>query len=301
MRRNTYAHTGYSSDFPAYVSIRADGDETCGVIVAVRDHAKLVETENGSHLEAGNSAESLLSRDHAMDLAKSLLQRYAHISENDGIGAEARARFFPDDVQPGETSRTYESIETVGEVSHTRRLVIASMHADPLTAQVANLASFILQNFDGEPSEDQGAIDTAIRLLEDYAGLLRAKHALDDISAKVSRDHIAAGLRAGQAESYRVFETVNETVAPGGFINVGTQAKVSPLVVADDPPIITEAAHPDGSNEPATHSAPLLWSDEGHYIGLDRADGAFDVVSPQPAAPSDLTGPVVADDDLIPF
>ena len=37
--------------------------------------------------------------------------------------------------------------------------------SEPLEDQVKRLADFITENFPGEPSQGQGAIDTAIRLL----------------------------------------------------------------------------------------------------------------------------------------
>jgi hypothetical protein len=44
------------------------------------------------------------------------------------------------------------------------------MYGESLESQVERLARFILDNVPGEPSEDQGAIDTAIRLLSRHYG-----------------------------------------------------------------------------------------------------------------------------------
>lgn len=45
------------------------------------------------------------------------------------------------------------------------------MKAEPLTDQVERLAEFIQECIPGEPSQSQGAIDTAIRLLADAYGV----------------------------------------------------------------------------------------------------------------------------------
>lgn len=52
--------------------------------------------------------------------------------------------------------------QRVGNVEHVETHRI---YGDPLDSQVDRLAAFILENFPGEPSQNEGAIDTAIRLL----------------------------------------------------------------------------------------------------------------------------------------
>lgn len=322
MMKCVYAHTGFSSTYPSYVNISSEGDETCGLKVTVRDHARMVQTENGAHFDAGFTSETLLSREHALDLARSIQKHYGaepygyeHPKPGeDGIGEAARRRFFPDDHITGETSRVYEETESVGELSHTRRLVIESMaDGEPLNAQVARLAGFILQNFDGEPSENAGAIDTAIRLLGDYAALLNIRKVLDDSKERASRAKIAEGLRAGQAE-HSDLEGADHTYQPFGFVAVGEHA--SHLETRDPfeavkPPLVIPAAHPDGGNEPAKSSLPLgaqVFPDERAYSAPPRNDGAFDVVSPQPSVEDALANSEHLrpqqpgdEDDMIPF
>jgi len=299
-----YAHTGFSSTYPSYISVQAQGDATCGLKVIVRDHARMVETENGSHWDSGHTAETLLSPEHAMDLAKSIIHHYAPGTVfgypvakpgEDGIGEENRRRFFPDDHIAGETHRVYEETESVGELSHTRRLIIDSVDAEPLNAQIARLASFIMTNFPGEPSGElnEGAVDVAIRLLGDHAALLKVKKHIEDVAAGHSVDLIAEGLRKGQAR--HILGETQDVTTTHLFVDAGTHAR--PMTEAEEdawyaehqkPPlgpvpadIAAElAARDDGTNEPAVHSAPL---------------GSIDVVGPQPVIvpPAD----VAAEDD----
>ncbi len=270
MLKLIYAHTASTPSFPSYVNVsQIVGVDTLKVVV--RDHARIVEHENGAHFDAGHTSESLLTKEHALDLANAIIKHYAeepvnkshqdhaHV-EDDGIGADLRARFFPDDNLP-HTHSVYEETDTVGEVSHTRRLILDSIE-DPLSQQVARLASFILTNFLDEVTSDEaegvGAVDVAIRLLGDFAALRRARIRMTAYKEDIGRDRIAAGLRAGQAEL--------DSEMPEGIV---------------------EVAHPDGANEPARASAPL---------------GAFDVVTPQPEAPFYIPpADVAAEDDEIPF
>lgn len=46
---------------------------------------------------------------------------------------------------------------------------------ESLESQVKRLADFIMQEVPGEPSQAEGAIDTAIRLLKEYVRLLKLK------------------------------------------------------------------------------------------------------------------------------
>lgn len=43
-------------------------------------------------------------------------------------------------------------------------------HNESLDSQVDRLANYIMNNIPGEPSQNQGAIDTAIRLLRNQYG-----------------------------------------------------------------------------------------------------------------------------------
>jgi hypothetical protein len=272
--KNVYAHTGTTPSYPSYVSVNAkDGDD---LGVTVRGPAVLVETESGSHFTAGHHSETILSKEHAMDLARSIFKHYGEDARSpfgyplartgeDGIGEAARSHFFPDD-----SKIAYEETDRVGEVSHTRRLIIDSMH-DPLSAQVTRLAEFILKTFEGEPSENAGAVDTAIRLLGDYAAVQKARKSIEENRAAESRNLIATGLRAGQAH-HLDGETALVTRS-ASFVNAGTTAAPAPDQFDD---IAAElAGRVDGGNEPAVVSAPLV----ARYYPDERG---YDVVSPQP-------------------
>lgn len=242
MMKNIYAHTALTPQFPSYINVSAvpDSDE---LRVIVRGPAVLVETENGGHYDCGHSSETLLTREHAMDLARSVTKHYAERpitldpNGDHGIGADLRARFFPDDAAPVEGHRVYEETDTIGAVSHTRRLIIDSMH-DPIKGQIARLAEFILTTFEGEPSGDlnEGAVDVAIRLLGDYAAVQKARKFIEENRDAESRNRIASGLRQGRAE-LNTGDTQNVVVPPPGEI--------------------VDVAHAGGLNEPAVASAPL--------------------------------------------
>lgn len=286
MMKCTYAHADISPMFPSYVSVSsAPGSED--LVVKVRGVARQESTENGGYLTIGHSEESLLAKENALDLARTIVKHYVEQPApaldprgDHGIGAELRAKFFPEDARPGETSRVYEDVERVGEVSHTRRLIISSIYEEPLPAQVARLAEFILTNFGAEITEDdavsRSAVDAAIQLLGDYAGLLQARHNdLAEAAAK-SVDLIAVGLRAGQARHVEG-ETQDFTISDS-FVNAGTHAVPAPDAVpykfSQD---FRDVAHSDGVNEPAIRSAPLI-----RFFPDERG---YDVVTPQPPAP----------------
>lgn len=279
MMRNVYAHTGLTPIFPSYISVNADpGNEDLSV--TVRGPAVLVETENGSHYAHGHQSETILSKEHSMDLARSIFKHYGEEPRSafgyplprdgeHGIGEAARSQFFPDDAKVA-----YEETDRVGDVTHTRRLIISSMHDDPLPAQVARLAGFILATFEGEPSENEGAIDTAIRLLGDYASVQTARKFIEENRAAESRSLIERGLRAGQAERVEG-ETEYLTCAPS-FVNAGTTAAPG----SDNFDTVVDAAQPTGSNVRSAYSAPLGRLADARAAS---ATSGFDVVSPQPS------------------
>lgn len=270
--KNVYAYTGTTPTYPSYVSVNAkDGDE---LGVTVRGPAVLVQTENGSHFIAGHDSETTLSKEHAMDLARSIFKHYGEEPRSafgyplprdgeHGIGEAARDQFFPND-----SKIAYEETDRVGEISHTRRLIIDSLH-DPLSAQVARLAEFILKTFEGEPSENAGAVDTAIRLLGDYAAVQKARKSIEENRAAESRNLIATGLRAGQAH-HLDGETALVTRS-ASFVNAGTTAAPG----SDSFDTVVDVGQPAGGNEPAVVSAPLV----ARYYPDERG---YDVVSPQP-------------------
>ncbi len=157
-----------------------------------------------------------------------------------------------------------------------------------LGEQIERLAAAIMTMFDDEPSENAGAVDTAIRLLGDYAALLHAKQKLDEGKAQAARALIAAGIRKGQTEQSRLDTPGHaDTTVPGSVLDV---------------------AFRDGSNEPSLVSSPLggqhvfvdvdtlrnsqdnrslpstIHTINHHSIDeeIGRGDHGYDVVSPQP-------------------
>lgn len=314
MMKCVYAHTGFSSQYPSYLQMKATGDETCGLDVSVRDHAHVEHTENGSHFAPGHSSETHLSKEHAMDLARAIFKHYQADAPNpfhypvpkageEGIGHEARTRFFPEDHLPGETSRVYEETERVGEISQTRRLIIESVGSPSLTEQTAKLAIFIMTNFEGEPSGElnEGAIDVAIRLLGDYAAIQHARKMIEDSKGQDSIDKIALGLRSGQGDHDILGET-EHTTRSGSFVDAGTKAVSVPY---EELVRLEEAALPSGANTPAAVSAPL------GVIGREP-NPLYDEISYEPCAlghPDQDPAPIIIppadveaeDDDRIPF
>lgn len=240
MLKCIYAHTAAGPTYPPYVNFSCgpDGDQ---VSVTLRDAPQLVQTENGGHFEPGHTSATMLTREQALDLADSITKHYREV---DGIEGES------------------------------------------LRCQVSRLAEFIISAFEGEPSESAGAIDTAIRLLGDYAATLKVHKIIRENLDRESAARIAAGLRKGQAK-HIMGETQDVTTATA-FVNAGTKARaITEEEIAAQPqkpplgPIPADiaaelAARDDGSNEPASHSAPL---------------GAMDVVGPQPGGDETFGSP----------
>lgn len=60
--------------------------------------------------------------------------------------------------------------------------------------QIKRLADFIMENVPGEPSESEGAVDTAIRLLARYTSQPEPLRALGDLAPEES-ERFAAAIR----------------------------------------------------------------------------------------------------------
>ncbi len=254
-RETIFAWTAPGSTFPQFVNVKGGEGDT--IKMMVREHAVPIHGENGGHYAAGHTVDVEMHRDEAVELAFAILKNFSGgIIQEDG--------------------RTIiEHTEAVGEVSSTRRIIVETAFGEPLHTQVARLASTILEEFDSEPSEDAGAVDTAIRLLRGYARLIRdSRYALLHTprlkwhGGNEATQKISAGLRAGQAERVEG-ETADETLTTQ-FVDAGTKAVPVP--------------------EEKIIAAMRKTFDANHEEHCGAGDHGFDV--PQPA-------PFVRDSDLV--
>lgn len=279
MLKCIYAHTMPGIEYPSYVNFSATAEHPEQITVIVRGPAVLKSHENGSYYGCGATEDSVLSREHALDLAASIVKHYADIDEAKADSVRSTLESInPSDIRPDGRRIISEETHTIGEISSTRRMVVESMFNDePLQAQVARLASEIMHRFPGEPSRNEGAVDVSIRLLRAYAKLVLriGELPLPPVKVASSVDLIATGLRKGQATPPAPGEDVGHTLS-SGFVSAGTRAEPRD---GFDYAREQEAAHADGTNEPAELSAPLG----------SHGENGFDVVTEQPR-PTDGQG-----------
>jgi len=76
--------------------------------------------------------------------------------------------------------------EIYGKLQIATRYEIASQDNAYLRSEILKLSEFILDNVPGEPSRNEGAVDTAIRLIEEY---LYLKKSLDAIIVTYKEEH----------------------------------------------------------------------------------------------------------------
>lgn len=281
MMKLVYAFTGFDSHYPSYVNVSAEpGSDLIRVIV--RGPAQVVDSENGAYFTAGHQAETRLTEEHALDLAKEIQKHFAsknHVPLDPrgeyGIGPALRAQFFPLDFAGTEHAvRTVVEEETkVGEISSVRRLIVDSIESEPLATQVVRLAQFIIENFESEPETSDGAVDTAIRLLGNYARIEKRRRNTLAKMEKEATDKIARGLGDGQDRHVR-HETQDETLSTE-FVSVGTQAKP-----------VSDATLDKLFEEHVTmYTAPMMPVYETNSVGFEEFQAALSlppVIDPAP-------------------
>lgn len=204
MNKTLLAYTAPGIEYPQFINVRY-ADDPSYVIFGVRGSAEQRNHENGAYLGEGSLVEITVP----VDAISEQLQGLAF--------AALSAKVDHPSAVPGER-RTAEHVEAIGDISVTRRLIVESIDGEPLHIQVARLASTILELYDTEPSQDEGAVDSAIRLLRAYARLHRdlvfAFERLPGLKSHGPQglSKIAAGLRAGLAEEPQPGETVDHAI-----------------------------------------------------------------------------------------
>jgi len=88
-------------------------------------------------------------------------------------------------------------------------MTIVSQDALRLDAQIKKLADFIMAEVPGEPSQSEGAIDTAIRIIRTQQDLLRARD--KGVQRLIELSHFILAEMPGEAEKHPCGENVFES------------------------------------------------------------------------------------------
>lgn len=100
---------------------------------------------------------------------------------------------------------------------------------ESLNSQINRLANFIMENVPGEPSQNQGAVDTAIRIMEEQLKVTRPSEALflfmgwltsrEEVSGPFSSKHDAsqAAKLVGEYCKIQGWKEPRESTAPGSW------------------------------------------------------------------------------------
>lgn len=283
MTKTVFAITKPGFDYPQFLNGRTDDDHD-GLILSVRENARTVSHENGQYLACGDVVDIHLDPDEAIAVAKGILAHYGeqakpnyeHVVEQTvgDVSVKTTDRYFGmgnsvveetlvtaagnDGAQPMPPLKFPFSAPLGEHVLPRSGMVVAD---ETPASQVARLGDVIQRMFEGiEPSENEGAVDTAIRLLGSYyAETDHARKILDRLpngkkyAKRSPTDKIAYGLAHGAAEAPRPGETVDTTRGTDAVV-ADPDVDGRKIIPAVDETLETVVPPPGGS-----------------YIGLDRA------------------------------